>query len=443
MTADKNKISVSKVLNTKAQLKLYKSIVEALPQGVFIKDVTGHYILVNDYINQILMPPGQDAVGHTDADIFGAEEGRKITGKDDKVWGQEGTIAFVEKVPLADGMHWFKTYKKIIPSPVDSREKLLIGFPTDITKLKDTQAELEKRDNHLENLYNTTPNAIVVYDLEQGKMIDYNQVFTRQFGTYDEPEQQFNLLDLIHPKEKADLLRTYQILQDTKKENTLTKVYRLRAKNKRYYWFRVFISYHCSPTSAECFIFIAQNVDQIERLQRKYKHLAEQDELTKLYNRRYFIKALRARIKRKTPYTLLFADLNDFKSINDRYGHDYGDELLRLVGFRLKSIFRRRSDVVARFGGDEFVVLIDGLLTATINQELPQRIRSQFTEPFVLGSHTVSSHPSIGAVTVANSGQNYKTIMKIADEAMYRAKTKQNLEFVWCSDVCPTDYRIF
>ena len=443
MPVDKNKLHVSQSLDTAAQLRLYRSIVESLPQGVFIKDPEGRYVLVNDYINKLLIPPNTQVIDRTDKEVFGDRLGSKVLAKDQSVWNQDGTMSFIEKVPINGKKYWFKTYKKIIPDPLNKKRRLLIGFPTDVSELKRTQAELEQKNTYLESLYNTTPDAVLIYDLMQQRIIDYNRVFTKEFGLEEERAEDFNLLGLIHPEERADLLRSYAELESKQVQNVISKVYRLRGKNKRYHWFRMYISYNHRAENSECFLFIAQNVDQIQRLQNKYKRLAEQDELTGLYNRRHFLKTLKQTITQGDPYTLLFVDLNDFKLVNDTYGHDCGDELLIQIAKRLQEIFRRKTDVVARMGGDEFVILMQGLLTATINREIPNRLRSQFSKPFAVAAHSIHSYPSIGAVTVVKPAKDSKKILKIADRAMYEAKSRRDLEFVWCSETNPSNYKIF
>ena len=182
MPADKNKLHVSQSLDTAAQLKLYRSIVESLPQGVFIKDSKGRYVLVNDYINDLLIPPNTQVIDRTDKEVFGERLGARVLAKDRNVWDRDATVSFIEKVPIDGQVYWFKTYKKIISDPVDETRRLLIGFPTDVSELKRTQAELEQKNTYLESLYNTTPDAVLIYDLMQQRIVDYNQVFTKEFG---------------------------------------------------------------------------------------------------------------------------------------------------------------------------------------------------------------------------------------------------------------------
>lgn len=156
------------------------------------------------------------------------------------------------------------------------------------------------------------------------------------------------------------------------------------------------------------------------------------DELTKLPNRRYFIYALEQAIseseKQSSQFTLLNLDLNHFKSINDTYGHALGDEVLKVVAKRIKSVIRK-SDLVARVGGDEFLILLprltDELKVNQIIQELRQAISSQ---PVNAKYRNVFPHVSIGYVIYMDSSVDVDTLLHAADLEMYRDKEHQRKE---------------
>jgi diguanylate cyclase (GGDEF)-like protein len=158
---------------------------------------------------------------------------------------------------------------------------------------------------------------------------------------------------------------------------------------------------------------------------RRVEHLAYHDGLTGLPNRFFLSKLLDTRIRVASRYgrqfALLFLDLDGFKQINDTLGHDAGDDLLREVAKRLEDALRR-SDTVARMGGDEFMVLLPELETDDQPGTVASHILSLLAEPFVLLGEKFSVTVSVGISLFPMDGEDEQTLMKNADIAMYAAK---------------------
>jgi diguanylate cyclase (GGDEF)-like protein len=153
---------------------------------------------------------------------------------------------------------------------------------------------------------------------------------------------------------------------------------------------------------------------------------AHHDHLTALPNRTLFFRELAAAVDKAGPeragVSLLIVDLDDFKQVNDAYGHAGGDELLREVANRLREVGGERG-LPARFGGDEFALLLTGLDDAAEVDRLADRLRQRMLEPFRLTTATVSIGASIG-VAGATSSRTAGDLMRCADIAMYSAKAR-------------------
>jgi diguanylate cyclase (GGDEF)-like protein len=151
------------------------------------------------------------------------------------------------------------------------------------------------------------------------------------------------------------------------------------------------------------------------------------DALTGLPNRRGLEPPLRRELAEHAggPHllALLFVDRNGFKAVNDRLGHAAGDELLRIVGARLVNGMRR-SDLVCRYGGDEFVCLLPRLHSATRAGALAAALLRSIAEPCVLGGQQVRVQASIGVAIYPRDGDNIAALLRSADTAMYAAKSR-------------------
>jgi diguanylate cyclase (GGDEF)-like protein len=162
------------------------------------------------------------------------------------------------------------------------------------------------------------------------------------------------------------------------------------------------------------------------RAERENSHRASHDALTGLANRRGLIEAVETRLlasaARENPLALLFLDLDNFKNVNDSFGHGFGDRLLKLVSERLKRELSDR-DVAARIGGDEFVVLIDAPTQAAAIAT-GQRLIGAIARTYPLGEGvTAAVGVSIGIAMAPEHGNDPEDLLAIADAALYEAKS--------------------
>jgi diguanylate cyclase (GGDEF)-like protein len=156
------------------------------------------------------------------------------------------------------------------------------------------------------------------------------------------------------------------------------------------------------------------------------QHVATHDLLTGLPNRRLMLEhidqAMQRCVRNKKSMALLFIDLNGFKPVNDQHGHEAGDEVLRLVSNRLSTAMRA-SDRVARFGGDEFVVLAEDISDKEDVCGIVGKVDDVIFRPFLLqDGNAVSISASIGVAIYPRDGEDMETLLRIADTAMYESK---------------------
>ncbi|WP_252738910.1 transporter substrate-binding domain-containing protein [Colwellia sp. D2M02] len=162
-----------------------------------------------------------------------------------------------------------------------------------------------------------------------------------------------------------------------------------------------------------------------EQLEKIMKHMATHDELTGLANRVLLKDRLNSAIafhqRQQLKIAVLFIDLDGFKSINDNYGHDVGDELLQEVASRLKGCVRE-SDTIVRFGGDEFVLLLTGLHSNNEAAYVAEKVLRLMQAEFTLSTDSAYIGCSIGIAVYPEDGVDDNELLKVADTLMYKVK---------------------
>jgi diguanylate cyclase (GGDEF)-like protein/PAS domain S-box-containing protein len=167
----------------------------------------------------------------------------------------------------------------------------------------------------------------------------------------------------------------------------------------------------------------ARDVGERKALLDQLAHQAFHDPLTGLANRALFrdrvMHAITLARRQDRSVTVLYLDLDDFKSVNDTLGHAEGDRLLAMIAARLRAC-ARSTDTVARLGGDEFAVLVEDSNSSASAERLVERISEQMRYPFALSNGDLTISASIGSASALNGGMD--EIMRYADVAMYAAK---------------------
>lgn len=170
-----------------------------------------------------------------------------------------------------------------------------------------------------------------------------------------------------------------------------------------------------------------QEIEERKRAEKAIQHLANHDALTGLPNRRLFNERISLEISHaerdRNKIAVLMFDLDHLKQVNDSYGHNVGDLLLQAVSQRLLGLLRK-SDTVARMGGDEFLIILPGMSRQQDAVPTAERILSAISRPFQLEGCRVDITTSIGIALFPDHGEEVNQLVKRADFAMYRAKDK-------------------
>ena len=162
---------------------------------------------------------------------------------------------------------------------------------------------------------------------------------------------------------------------------------------------------------------------QEEQVRQQMESLANTDGLTGLHNERYFNALLKEKARKREPFALFYLDLDQFKPVNDTYGHDVGDQLLKEVANRLRGCVRE-SDYAFRIGGDEFALIINGSMTEHFCEIRAEKIKNAVREPYRLKNAAVQVGTSCGCAIYPGDSDDVRTIRILADHRMYQDKQR-------------------
>jgi diguanylate cyclase (GGDEF)-like protein/PAS domain S-box-containing protein len=236
-----------------------------------------------------------------------------------------------------------------------------------------------------------------------------------------------SLCAFVHP-EDVGIVRA--AVAEAIQSNALpTIIYRMRHLDQHYVWFETTLRLMKSATGEETqkILCISRDISDRKRMEERLHHLARTDHLTALPNRfvldERFADGLAQSRQDGSLLAMLMVDIDRFKKINDTLGHGMGDALLKLVGATLKSCVRD-CDTLARWGGDEFVLLLPGLQDSSVALTIAERCLIALKQPFVVDGETMHISASIGISLSPDSSAGADMLLENADTAMYRAKAR-------------------
>lgn len=289
--------------------------------------------------------------------------------------------------------------------------------------LNDLEKEKNTLNNRLGRILNDSTTEIYVVDADSLMCLQVNQGAVDNLGYSKEEFGEINLLDIFTELDKRSLTELLAPLYSGSWEPVKYKGINRRKDGST---FPVEASLQLSIVDVPPIIVAnVQDITERAKWEEKLIYQANYDQLTGTFNRHYiqsYMHSVFTRAKRhKKKVAMLFLDLDHFKDINDTLGHDFGDEVLRQTADRIASQLRK-SDIVARTGGDEFTVFLENLEEKEHAEVVASKLIDNFQKPFTINDHDVNTTLSIGISIYPDDGDTHEQLMQCADMAMYQAK---------------------
>jgi len=272
-------------------------------------------------------------------------------------------------------------------------------------------------NNVFADIVDLHPSRIAVYD-ENGTFCYANKNYIKAYGIDISKRENLNF----------DKIKPYDIIFEyVKSQLAISKSFTIQ-KLEESAWFESLFYY----TASKHVIHTSSHAAILKEIDEKIYYHANYDSLTTLPNRSYFKKQLKNILKESlqngSKIALFFIDIDKFKEVNDTYGHDVGDKMLVTVAKRLLNSVRK-DDVVARIGGDEFVLIAKDIKSIKIVEQLALKLQKKIREPLEIDTNIFNVTLSIGIAVYPKHGTTRQELLKNADIAMYEVKKTKRDDF--------------
>jgi len=306
---------------------------------------------------------------------------------------------------------------------VDTRHYEMYCVDIDLKEIKYLQKELLTQRNFLRAVFDVIPDLIWLQDAE-GRFLGCNTIFERFVGAKEADIIGHTSFDFINIK-NATLFRGKQLKQGDIKPSRHNECLTFADNSHTGLFETIKTPMRDGSGNIIGVVGVSRDITEHKVREQQLKAYAHFDVLTGLANRTLFLEYLEQVTKQREQCgfnsAVLFIDLDRFKEINDTRGHPVGDRVLVIVAQRLKSVLRK-GDVLARFGGDEFTVLLEQINSPIDASCVAQTILEVLREPIVVDHNQFYLTTSIGITIFPNDSKDPESLLQFADIAMYKAK---------------------
>jgi len=370
-------------------------------------------------------------------DMVPLEERGQLMAALDRSMSSGAPFALEHRIRLQDGSVRMIAARGQAMRDPQGRIVRLSGIVQDVTEAREAEAALREAQERYRLVVEISPEAIVV--LQENRIVFANPASLLLVGATDTTQIiGKSLSDFLHPDYLPQAQKRLEsLLKGEKQSPAEYKLMRMDGS-------LIDVEVSSSPFSHQgrfAVLHVARDITERKRSAEQLSYMAHYDSLTGLPNRVLFHQrlehALSIAARPGRSVELLFLDIDKFKLINDTLGHASGDLVLKETARRLQSTLRE-SDTVARLAGDEFVVLVENVDEPQRGGKIAEKILSAFAPPFLPGPPPLHVGTSIGITTYPDDASDADSLLKRADQAMYRAKQQGRNRYCYYSEQLDT-----
>lgn len=423
ITAEKKMKDELKELTTE-----YQKILDNVHNYIFLLEVNNEEKITFKRLNkaeeELLGIKTEEIRGKTPCEALGPEVGNQVEKNYRKCVKRQDTISYEETLEINNEEKIWLT--RLAPIINDGKVEKIVGASLDIT-------ESRKEKKKLEAIFQASKDISFVIAEPNQKKTDFIIKELSPGGEniygYQEEEVIGESVSLLHPEPEHDKIG------DIVNKISQNKVWQNKLKGERKsgeeFSARLSIYPFNHPQNKEQVLGVTVDIDELEKTKKELQYISFHDQLTELYNRKYMEEEIdRLDTARKLPISFIMIDINGLKMINDTFGHEKGDELLIQTAELLKDTLRK-EDIVARWAGDEFVILLPQTTNAEAKQ-IKKRIHQRCVETHIEGRCPPKPkddfHISLGMGTAVKEtiDQDIYDTLNLADKRMYQNKISKS-----------------
>ena len=409
-----------------------ETILDNFPYKAWLKDKEGRFLVVNEHLAKSMSRSKKEILGKTDIDIglYTEEQAKKFSEDDFLILTSKEAKYFEESVLDNNEKKLHETYK----APVINETGEVIGttgYTREITEIQKCLFESRELNDFFNSVIDNIPIMLFLKDAKDLRFQMVNKAAEELIGL--PREQLVGKTDYdVFPKNQAEFF----VKKDREALNNLANLFieeeRITSKNKKKIISTKKLPILNKNGVPEYILGISEDITNKKQMEKIIKNLAYYDEITNLPNRNLF----RDRFKIAVEYAkrnnkkimIAMIDFDKFKKINDRYGHDIGDKLLKNYAARIKKLLRK-TDTFARFGGDEFIMFLSDFYNTEDMKKSAEKILDSFKEPFNIGKLKLKITGSMGISVYPDDAIKQSDLVKFADTAMYASKKNTGLKY--------------
>ena len=401
----------------------FSALIQQSSDITLVIDSKGYITFASPSVESKIGIAVQDILGKNIGDIVGVAETARKTISVIKSLNRGQTVEPFEAEVLASNgkIHTFECVINDLRN--DDAVNGIVCNSRDISERKNAEAQIEKAKALYESALENAPIGVALVH-QDGQCFFTNEAMSDFLGKTPTEVSSARIRDFVYQDDKFAFSDMWQSLEQRGTERT-TKELRFEHPDGRQRWGNISAQAAYDDDIFQYFVVQIEDTTERRSIAERLEYQAIHDPLTGLPNRLLFVDRLEVALLRAKRtglgVSVLFLDLDRFKVVNDSLGHAAGDRLLEAVSERIKSSVRP-NDTIARFGGDEFVVLCEDITDERQTNEISNRLLENINRPIMLREGEVYVTASIGIARSLTGEDTPETILRDADTAMYRAK---------------------